>query len=161
MILAFDPGDHTGYCVMDDHRIIETGEIRYPQKKSIKHLEELIYMNNIGTIYEKYRPIAVIIEENFMGRFIAVVKALTKKLTLIRIAIKLRYEDALIITPTPSEWKALLDIPQKTKFDQRPEKEKVLTRIKQLIPGYSIDNEHITDAVAMCLAYEGRVRVKL
>ncbi len=160
MILGIDPGDHTGYCLMDDNKIIETGEIKYTQKKSIKHLEELIYMNNIGTIYEKYQPDAVVIEENFMGRFTSIVKALTKKLTLIKIAIKLRYAEALIITPPPTEWKSKLQIPQKTKFDLRPEKEKVLERIKFYIPGYDIDNEHITDAVAMCLAYEGRVRVK-
>ena len=58
------------------------------------------------------------------------------------------YSSKIIETP-PSQWKAALNIPARCKQNQTPEKEKVLAKIRELIPDYNIDNEHITDATAL------------
>lgn len=160
MILGIDPGDHTGYAVCEDRQIIATGEIIYTQKNNLKHMEELIYFEAIRKLYREYKPDLVVVETNFMGRFVAVVKALTKKLTIIELAIKMEFPESLIVKSAPSEWKGLLEIPAKTKKNRTPEKEKVLERLKKAIPGYISQGEHIDDSVAMCLAYAGKVRIK-
>jgi len=168
-ILGIDPGDHTGYAIVDNKQIITTGEIIYTQKKKLKHMEELLYLDAIRKIYREFKPDLVVIETNFMGRFIAVVKALTKKLVIITLAVKMEYPEALIIPTAPQEWKKLLDIPPKTKYNLTPEKEKVQAKIRELLLIEKADlseiqkitdNEHISDSVAMCFAYEGKVRIK-
>lgn len=159
-VLGIDPGEHTGYAVCEDRRIIATGEIIYSQKKKLKHMEELLYLEAIRKVYREHMPDLVVVETNFMGRFIAVVKALTKKLTIIELGIKMEFPEALIIRSAPQEWKKLLEIPAKSKFNQTPEKEKVLNRLQRAIPRYISQGEHIDDAISMCIAYAGKVRVK-
>jgi len=160
MILGIDPGDHTGVAIVEDGKILFTTEIIYTQKKKLKHLEELMYLENIRQIHREYLPELTVIESNFMNKFPAVVKALTKKVTILTLAVKMEYPEALIIFTAPQEWKKLLSIPPKTKFNQTPEKEKVLNRLQELIPGYISQGEHIDDAISMCFAYSGKVRVK-
>lgn len=159
-VLGIDPGDHTGYAVCEDRQIITTGEIIYSQKKKLKHMEELMYLEAIKKIYQEFLPDAVIIESCFFSKFVNTVKSLTKKITLITIAIRQSYPEALIHMTEPTKWKSMLGgIPQRTKFDQRTEQEKYQSRLKEIV-GYEIENEHICAALCIAFAYAGKVRVK-
>jgi Holliday junction resolvasome RuvABC endonuclease subunit len=159
-VFGIDPGDHTGIAIVDKGKVIFTTEIIYSQKKKLKHMEELLYLEAIRKIYREFKPDLVVIESSFMGKFVAIIQALTKKFVIITLAIKMEFPEALIIKSPPSEWKALLQIPQKTRMNQTPEKEKVLSKLQELIPGYISQGEHVDDAISMCFAYEGKVRIK-
>lgn len=159
-ILGIDPGDHTGVAIVDKGKVIFTTEIIYIQKKKLKHMEELLYLENIKKIYQEFLPDAVIIETCFFSKFVNTVKSLTKKITLITVAVRQSYPEALICMTEPAKWKSLLGgIPQKTKFDQRTEQEKYMARLKEIL-GYEIENEHVCAALCMAFAYEGKVRIK-
>ena len=178
MILAFDPGNETGFAVVENKKVIDCGIIYYHQKPKLKHMDELLYIKAVKHLYEKYLPEITLIEQGFMGRYPSIVKALERKITLIKVGVKMCFPEALIKTTTPTEWKALLQIMQKSKKDDRTEKEKVMDKLKEILGDEFIvdiinpillnkgqvikedEYEHIIDAITVAEAYSGKVKVK-
>lgn len=98
MILAFDPGQYTGYCAYESGNNIQFG--------LIKEERPLQYMEQIAEVYSNSRPELVVIEKPFIGnKFSKSPLDIARCVERIKIAILLQYPDAMIVEVSNSEWK--------------------------------------------------------
>lgn len=138
MKLAFDPGDKTGYAVLDKNKIIETGIIKYKT--------EMDYFHKIKNLYDNLLPDFVVVEQPFAGKFAKAVISLAKKVAIITLACKSRIEEALVVEIPPSEWKKKIGLKGNAK------KEEIQEKIKELFDKEL--TEHEADAVGLALSVE-------
>jgi len=98
MILAFDPGNNTGYCAYDSDDNIQFG--------LIKEEKTLQYMEQVAEVYANTRPEMVVIEKPFIGKkFSKSPLDIARCVERIKISILLQYPDAMIEEVSNSEWK--------------------------------------------------------
>ena len=92
----------TGYCVMEDNKILAYGVIK--PKKSLDVIDRIIYIENeIKSIIKAKSVEYVCIEDLVSFRNAYATKGLAG--LLMHIQIELRKRDMLVITVRPSEWR--------------------------------------------------------
>lgn len=129
-ILGIDTGGKTGYAIIDKTEIenekanakiwdlVATGIIEFKPVTECKSKNRLAtdgtldYYAQIAALYRTYQPSFVVYESPFFGEFVSTIISLVQKVTIIKLAIRLEYPEALIIEVPPSEWRKSLGIKQ-------------------------------------------------
>ena len=147
-ILSIDPGSKTGYAVIDKIEVenqsglasakiwdlVATGVIEFKPVTECKSKGRLAtdgtldYYAQVTALYKTYQPSFVVIESAFMGEFVNTIISLVQKLTIIKLAIRLEYPEALIIDVSPSEWRKALGVKEPKRKKGEPSIVKDLTR---------------------------------
>lgn len=103
MILAIDSSTTaTGYCIRDKDKIVKFGVIK--PNKTLSTIERIIYIENeLKALWEKYKPIYIIIEEMNVCRNM---QTMRKLIGLIEhLEIEFTKLEALVIRVSPSMWR--------------------------------------------------------
>lgn len=145
-ILGIDPGGKTGYAVIDVIErknnlacakiwdLVATGIIEFKPVAECKSKGRLAtdgtldYYAQVTALYKTYQPSFVVIESAFMGEFVNTIISLVQKVTIIKLAIRLEYPEALIIDTAPSEWRKVLGIKEPKRKKGEPSIIKDITR---------------------------------
>lgn len=142
MILAIDSSTTaTGYCIRDKDKIVKYGVIK--PNKTLSTNQRIIYIENeLKALWQKYKPIYIIIEEMNVCRNM---QTMRKLIGLIEhLDIEFTKLEALVIRVTPSQYR-------KGKIIGRRREE-----IKQQVMNYvnkkyklNIDDDNIADAILL------------
>lgn len=176
-ILSFDPGNSTGYAIIDKVEIanqsasakiwdlVATGIIEFKPVTECKSKNRMAtdgildYYAQAAALYRTYQPSFVVIESPFVGKFKNSVMPIVRDVTIIKLAIRLEYPEALIIDITPSEWRKTLGIKEPKRKKGEPSIIKDITRgviadIMGVSPGTlaMAYTEHEIDAIGIALS---------
>ena len=136
IIIAFDPGNVTGYAVFEGGKVKESGVIKFNATNPVK------YLRKVQGLYTFFLPSAVFIEEPFIGPYPKAGISLSEKVGFIKSAIWLHYPDALIETINNR------DVKKTVCGKANAKKADVIRRINRLYKK-KITNDNEADAVAI------------
>lgn len=143
-VIGFDPGSSiTGYCVLDDEKVVEAGIIRLSQTDPLAYRLATLMVES-GEIVDLFKPEVVGVESPFVGKFPGAAAALSGARGVLMAVSAFR--DARVISLTPSEVKA------STGASGRAAKSQIQLLMQQ---AFSLENppaEDVADAMAVALA---------
>lgn len=144
MILAFDPGEKTGYACYNT----KTKDLSYGL---IKEKDTLQYMEQIGEVYQNNLPSVVLIEQPFV-KFLSAAMSLARCTERIKIAVLLQFPDALIVDVPNLTWKKAIIGKGKVKKGKSfvISKDQTKKFVNQKF-GLNLTDDNITDAIAISL----------
>lgn len=131
----------TGYAILEDNKVIVSGDIK-PNKK-LSSIERVIYIQEeINTLYDKYKPDFIVIEEMVAFRNANSMRILIA--LIYYLVIEFTKKEALVVLARPSEVR-------KGKISGRKREEIKKQSIDYVNKKYKLklDDDNISDAILL------------
>lgn len=143
-VIGFDPGSAiTGYCVLDDDKIVEAGIIRLGNTDPLAYRLATL-MVEADEIVDLFKAEVVGVESPFVGKFPGAAAALSGARGVL-MAVS-AYRDARVVSLSPSEVKA------STGASGRAAKSQIQLLMQQAFNLATPPAEDVADAMAVALA---------
>lgn len=135
----------TGYAILDGNKIIKSGVIK--PNKTLSSIERIIYIEKeINTLYDKYKPDFICIEEMVSFRNANSMRVLIG--LIYHLVIEYTKKEALVVLVRPSEWRKKAGIKGRVRSEY---KENAILYIKEKYNKIVSDDE----ADSICIAEFG------
>lgn len=135
----------TGYAILNGNKIIKSGVIK--PNKTLSSIERIIYIEKeINTLYDKYKPDFICIEEMVSFRNANSMRVLIA--LIYHLVIEYTKKEALVVLVRPTEWRKKAGIKGRVRSEY---KENAILHIKEKYNKIVSDDE----ADAICIAEFG------